>query len=358
MTRFAGYSGRGSHPALATAPEYGSDNYFTSALENGGFLALAATCVTGLFRRGNFSTTLIRRASYFPLLYFPWTVARPRLIALEIEKRGEKTETLAQPYVRNLGTKLEFDDFAIGGAILGLLASSRFPNCSIRGPRRLFGFAAVGAGVTLNTAILVYPPLRGMSAEYNENAKRFTQWLAEKPISFSFPGGSVSASGSATANTTFNANTQQQESGPSQEMLAEIQALSGTQDAKVESRQQPHIVHVDEFGNIKAIPLTDYTWSPGSYAEAVSVLEKHIQQLSKDRDELRLATNYLWMAISANESKFYCIPQGEEKEALRGYLHSLNLMHVSCFTNLATLSWMIADSQKVGLSDPAPPLFH
>lgn len=64
------------------------------------------------------------------------------------------------------------------------------------------------------------------------------------------------------------------------------------------------------------------------------------------RDLARLAANYLWMTLSARELEFYLSRDPEKHNELRNSLQMLNDLHVACFSDMANLSWMIADSQK------------
>lgn len=278
MTRIAGYSYRGTHVALPEKPSRLSDCYFTNGLADAGTIALAVSSITWLRGRG-FVNPAIRRAAVLSLVTVPFYFVRPRVVKRVIEQRGEKVEQKKTPLVQKVGRSLDWDDFAIGGIIIGLAAAANpnFPT-TIRTYQKFLGLASLGCSTATSIAD-VYTPIRKQAKEFADGPQRQSlAWLAKKPITFNFPGGAIEASGDFKLRGGKSADTLGTAKPLSPGMTEAEESVQ--QQAQPRSIQRPHLAMDDVDGSTVFIPKTDYTWCPSSQEEGLAILRQHIQELT------------------------------------------------------------------------------
>lgn len=339
MTRLAGYSGLGGHPELPEQPEYLSDAPITRGLTSAGAIALSVTAATSIFKR-DFITPAVRRASYLSLVTVPAYFFAPRLRRRELERRGEKVVSKEKPIVQNLGKKLEYDDFAIGGAILGLVAAvnPRLQSCRTQGWRRYAGLATLGCCATTVSARWLYPPSKQAQAK-----PVFFKRMPEGGMAISFPGFSIGMNSSVQAGAQQGSAESPNEDDESASMQASLQIP----EPDIRSDNKPHLVRFTENGSREFVPMADHSWDTQDPSKALAMVDQYIKTLKKDAKTSELVANYLWIALSAKEMEFYATDDAGRQQELKDDMRSLGTMHLSCFREMATTSWMVADTLKV-----------
>lgn len=352
MTRFAGYSYRGTHPGLKSKEDPLSDSYITNSVADGGIygLLIAGAIALRPASRPFFLANSCKWASRLTVGILPLSFYWPRWQRSILESNGEKVPQKKQPWVKDLA-KWGEDDLAVAGMVFGMMFLThpvvRMYTSGLPTWQRVLGLASISSGITVNGIGSVVPEIRKANERETQRMKQSLIWWAENRQSIQILGKTFTLSAAIKTEST-NGTQPKPRNG--------VQAASSNDEGislmlpgngpEVRSVQKPHKALVRPDGSETLVPMTDYDWHAATQEETIKVLEQHVKDLSELRKEQADVANTLWLRLVEKEHQYYTEMDPRVKESLKKGLESLGSIHFMAYAKMTEYSWMIADATK------------
>lgn len=351
MTRILPDPLAGQHPLCPERRAPGCANPCVAAFYIGGAAGTFLGAAGVIF--GARSLTLPIRAAAYSSALFTGTVYVSQFLdnreARDLAARIDGVDL--KPKRRVLFEKtgsLDTDDFIVGGAAIGtLLALNRRVVPGVVGWRRFLGMASIGSVIgsgssflILNQLLEAYPVQQQYMAENKQLRARYRAALADKH------GQNIQETIASRVPMDGRGIKETERANQGERTAWHLPKIVKQFFEQSEPKPRPVVFEADDPGPISVggphlairvqggfapVPLPDYSWSPKSRASAKESLEEHLRNLTKKRDRLKSAADYIWWAVTAIETRFYLEPNDDAKNALM-WLNSIHYRFVALFS--------------------------
>lgn len=255
---------------------------------------------------------------------------------------------------------IDWDDFALVGAGVGMLIAARRPG-QMSKFSRYGGAACIGfCAADMACALAPWPANAEAKVELIRQLAIKKQYENEVWATSPFEGrrrrarqdtqavpphsaGPTGPTGPTSIQQLLRQGADSTNNTPQSPLASQFDEEQAVRELD-ETDPRPHLSELRDGVRVFR-PETNYRWSPGKDGE--SELTEHIEELKKRRADLSREAELLFHQIAKREALFYdTIPNSVEKTERRASLEIMGDLHINVWIEIGMVDWMLQNSNK------------